>query len=147
VPYHHATLSDRCAPVLQPFVELFALFCPQHKLPPLFLFCSCGDVQISQQPQPHREFHMELSGLNSCREAYLQLNIVAAPRELSQLPATCGKTSAGEIRYRTNLNFPYQRGLSVNRAVLERVPPYFESRADAVGPTAPIFSATTLAAS
>jgi hypothetical protein len=39
------------------------------------------------------------------------------------------------------------RGLSVNRAVPERVPPYFESRADAVGATAPIFSATTLAAS
>jgi hypothetical protein len=30
--------------------------------------------------------------------------------------------------------------------VLERVPSYFESRADAVGATAPIFSATTLAA-
>lgn len=45
------------------------------------------------------------------------------------------------------IEFPSQRGLSVNRAVLERVPSYFESRADAVGATAPIFSATTLAAS
>jgi hypothetical protein len=45
------------------------------------------------------------------------------------------------------IEFPSQRGLSVNRAVLEKVPSYFESRADAVGATAPIFSATTLAAS
>ena len=45
------------------------------------------------------------------------------------------------------IEFPSQRGLSVNRAVLEKVPSYFESRADAVGATVPIFSATTLAAS
>jgi hypothetical protein len=90
---------------------------------------------------------MELSGLNSCREAYLQLNIVATPRgNCHNCQLLVEKRVLGDSATEL-IEVPSQRGLSINRAVLERVPSYFESRADTVGATAPIFSANTLAAS